>query len=341
VSPVLAHLVVPSAMLLMALMFHITPHLSRPEIFFAVTVAPGFRSSPPGRAILARFRLVLWLNTAAAVIVAALLIGRWPFIVIVGSTWQLVAAAVALVNARRHTLPYAQPSGPREIELLPARGLQGGAVLQLLPFALIGLTALYVSLHWDAIPDRFPIHWDATGRPNGWGTRSFVGVFAPAVISAAVCAAVSGLYYAIAHKTRGGSDTDRRMRNLNLRIVLGVQMLVALTFSWTMMLPVVPGLMRFATVIPTLVALFVVSAIAGGLIMTRRLKASGGDFTPDACWKGGGMFYYNPDDPAIFVVKRFGIGYTLNFGNRWSWLWLALLMLPGLTIAAMTIAKSR
>ena len=269
------------------------------------------------------------------------MIDRWPFAVIVASTWQLVAAAVALVSARRHTLPYAQPSGAREIELLPARGLRGGGFVQLLPFAIIAATALYVSLHWDAIPDRFPIHWDGSGRPNGWSTRSFFGVFGPGLIGAAVCAGVSALYYAIAHKTRGGSDTDRRMRNLNLRIVLGVQTLLALTFSWTMMLSAAPGLVRFVIVMPILIVLFVVSAIVGAVFTTRRLEASGGDFTPDACWKGGGMFYYNPDDPAIFVQKRFGIGYTLNFGNRWSWFWLALLMLPGLTIAAMTIAKTR
>jgi len=44
----------------------------------------------------------------------------------------------------------------------------------------------------------------------------------------------------------------------------------------------------------------------------------------DACWHG--VFYFNPDDPALFVPKRYGIGYTLNFGNRWSWIVLALIL---------------
>jgi len=57
---------------------------------------------------------------------------------------------------------------------------------------------------------------------------------------------------------------------------------------------------------------------------------------PDDGWKG--IFYFNPDDPALFVPKRFGIGYTLNFGNSWSWVVLALIVamvaLPfGLSIA--------
>jgi uncharacterized membrane protein len=32
-----------------------------------------------------------------------------------------------------------------------------------------------------------------------------------------------------------------------------------------------------------------------------------------------GLIYYNPDDPALIVEKRIGIGWTLNLGNRWSW----------------------
>jgi uncharacterized membrane protein len=46
---------------------------------------------------------------------------------------------------------------------------------------------------------------------------------------------------------------------------------------------------------------------------------------PDDAWKG--IFYSNPDDPALLVPKRFGIGYTLNFGNPWSWGLLVLMIL--------------
>jgi uncharacterized membrane protein len=49
-----------------------------------------------------------------------------------------------------------------------------------------------------------------------------------------------------------------------------------------------------------------------------RARDSGRDGTPDACWKFG-LLYYNPDDSALMVEKRFGIGYTVNFGNRTLW----------------------
>ncbi|MCB5239494.1 DUF5808 domain-containing protein [Niallia circulans] len=37
-------------------------------------------------------------------------------------------------------------------------------------------------------------------------------------------------------------------------------------------------------------------------------------FDTDSYWKGG-LFYFNKNDPSIFVEKRFGIGWTLNFAN--------------------------
>ena len=69
---------------------------------------------------------------------------------------------------------------------------------------------------------------------------------------------------------------------------------------------------------------------------TSSVSLFGRTQPPEVGWKG--IFYSNPDDPALFVPKRFGIGYTLNFGNPWSWVVLALILamvaLPiGLSIA--------
>jgi uncharacterized membrane protein len=46
------------------------------------------------------------------------------------------------------------------------------------------------------------------------------------------------------------------------------------------------------------------------------------------------VFYYNPDDPALCVGKRFGIGWTLNFAHWAGWLVLVAMLLPLAAIAA-------
>ncbi|HEU4689717.1 MAG TPA: DUF5808 domain-containing protein, partial [Vicinamibacterales bacterium] len=55
-----------------------------------------------------------------------------------------------------------------------------------------------------------------------------------------------------------------------------------------------------------------------------------GDATPDGAWKVGGLFYFNPHDPAVWVEKRFGLGYTLNMGNARAWLLIGMMLLPAI-----------
>jgi uncharacterized membrane protein len=38
------------------------------------------------------------------------------------------------------------------------------------------------------------------------------------------------------------------------------------------------------------------------------------------------VLYVNRDDPAVMVGKRFGVGWTLNFGNPRSWLLVGVLL---------------
>ena len=45
-----------------------------------------------------------------------------------------------------------------------------------------------------------------------------------------------------------------------------------------------------------------------------------------------GVFYYNPNDPSIFVEKRFGIGWSLNFGNKVAMIFLVLILIATLAI---------
>jgi hypothetical protein len=50
------------------------------------------------------------------------------------------------------------------------------------------------------------------------------------------------------------------------------------------------------------------------------------DSPPAGRWRAG-IFYLNREDPSIFVQKRFGTGYTLNFGQPMAWLLLVVLLI--------------
>lgn len=73
-----------------------------------------------------------------------------------------------------------------------------------------------------------------------------------------------------------------------------------------------------------LVASTAVSLVYGqnGSRLLARVSADGrGGAMPrdnDRYWKGG-IFYVNPDDPALFLPERFGIGWTINLGRPAAW----------------------
>lgn len=63
--------------------------------------------------------------------------------------------------------------------------------------------------------------------------------------------------------------------------------------------------------------------------IVERQRADPAFRDDDRYWYAG-FFYNNPDDPALFVPKRFGLGWTLNFGHpqaRWIMLGMLLIFL--------------
>lgn len=54
-----------------------------------------------------------------------------------------------------------------------------------------------------------------------------------------------------------------------------------------------------------------------------------GDRIPDRYWKLG-IFYFNRDDSAVLVEKRFGLGYSLNFARPTAWVILSLILMAPL-----------
>jgi uncharacterized membrane protein len=59
----------------------------------------------------------------------------------------------------------------------------------------------------------------------------------------------------------------------------------------------------------------------------------------DRYWYGD-FFYNNPDDPAVFVPKRYGLGWTVNFGQPMGKLILIGTLLLPLVLVILTVLVS-
>lgn len=317
--------------------FWILPTWSRPAIFFAVSVVPGFRESAGGARILSNYRIQVLIHVVISfgLILTGAFVQR-PAPLILGVLWLVVAPLVAVSQAHKEVLPHAVAHSTIREASLEARSTQlpGGWALQFGPFAILTIVAIYLGTHWAQIPDRFPVHWGIDGRPNGWSERTAFGVFGPLLISGALVTGISLMAYSFSHLARrmpvpagapAMSDYPHRIAVL----LLGVEYFLAAMFSLVGLLPLTgsPGV---APIVILSAALLIAAAFLGRWVShahDRLPHAVGmpGDGTPDNCWKLG-LFYFNPDDSALFVEKRLGFGYTVNFAHASAWICLALIL---------------
>lgn len=346
-----------AAMAVIAILGHVAPQVVRRELFFAITVPAHFRDSEAGQRVLAAYRRRLWIHALLAMGLAGVLILlHRPALLPLALGWEMCGFVLAFFHARQETVPHAvEPTTRREAALLSRPlVLPGGWVGAVLPFGILGTAALYLKSHWSKIPASFPVHWGLEGADR-WAERTPQAVYGPLVIGAVMCLVLVGLMVAIirisrpVHARGAAAGFDAARRRLILNVLAGTEYFMALELSLISLLPLLPEAARNRAVV-LLGVLPLGLALAVVLLVLRardRLEApvdaqkgaeTVGDRTADSHWKGG-FFYVNPDDPALFVEKRMGLGYTLNFGRPAAWAIIGLLILIPLVVRLLGLGR--
>ncbi len=327
--------------LLIGALNYLMPQLTRRDIFFSVTVAPQFRNTTEARRIHAGYQRGIIIISATALVVMVIALRTGAELLCAGLLMvQLLAALGVFVIAHRKTIWYrSASSSAREASLEPQRRIPGLALLLVGPYLMLACAALLIRTHWSEIPNPMPVHWDLAGNPNGWMPKTPLIFIALIGTEFAMCAIFTFSVVAMRYFSRqvnvSGTNAieERRFRWIGIAVLLaGSYLSAALAF-----LPLNPdatmafGGVTFFLVIMTVGAVELVRRGQGGArLATKRVLS---DRTPDQCWKWG-VIYYNPDDPALMVEKRFGIGWTLNFAHRGAWVF------TGLILASLVIALS-
>lgn len=113
--------------------------------------------------------------------------------------------------------------------------------------------------------------------------------------------------------------------------MFGIALLLASTRIWYYPSMVIPGTYIAFPFVLGVFTLILSTYMVGQ--MGVRIRIPGGsredtgenNLDDDTQWKVG-MFYFNRSDPSILVGRRFGIGWTLNFGNPRSWIIIASML---------------
>lgn len=208
--------------------------------------------------------------------------------------------------------------------------------LWILAVVLLAGTGLLLVSRWDEIPERFPVHWNAQGEPDAWADRSPGSVASPLLLGAGACAFLAVLAWRVGGFTRSADQNDERdvlesrlLRDIFGAVAFGLALLPAILAVQPLRSQ--PGELPrgFGWWIAAGIAVLLAFVFWRSSLAARRLEA----IAPQAAeerefWRWGGILYVNPEDSRLFVPKRVGLGWTLNFGRPVSWLVLAVLLLP-------------
>lgn len=317
------------------------PWFSRRNVLFSVVFADDAAWREP--AMRAVRRVYLWRAVAAGVVVGAagLVLSAVLRLGAGGDTGIFTAAIFimlgamgvlfALAHARVRRLKAA--GAPRQgleasrvtVELgTPDRQavLSAWWVLLLLALPLAG--AVVALAGYGRLPARIAMHYNAVWTPDSFADKSWAVALFP-MFTQLFMAAVFVVSYLFMRRAPasvrgnpqaapGAARFRRVMAALFLAIgVLAQAELLLVELLWFLPVPVWAHFVLLGATLALTAALFVVY-----FHLVRVKKPRGPILDDDARWVLG-LFYYNPGDPSVFVEKRSGIGYTVNFGHPLGW----------------------
>jgi uncharacterized membrane protein len=220
---------------------------------------------------------------------------------------------------------------------------------------VVGACAAFAAMVGD-MPARVPVHWGLDGRPDRWGSPHEYWIFGGVLI---FDLAVTWTSLAALARSRGTrpegvgarwDHLDRRRRRLATRglqwLMFSLDLVIAV--AWPLLgHAAATGADRRVNVIAAGLVIAVVAVIVGfAVVMVRAMRRVERGFEaiglPSTSkrpedWRWGGLVYYAPDDPDVWVEKRYGFGWTLNFARPAAWALLAVLLLPGVVITALVL----
>ena len=209
---------------------------------------------------------------------------------------------------------------------------------------ILAIAALGVILY-PGIPDPIPMHMDFEGNVDAYAAKSNGSVFGfPIGLTAflAICMifshwimtrskrpispnapASSALAYGLFARAQ---SILLLASGLLISAALGIGFLLSSAAIISLGQVVALVLIACVPVVAGSIAITVIYGQSGTKIQARLAAREANDgempIDDDEHWKLG-IFYFNPQDPSLWLPERFGIGWTMNFGRPAAWLVVA------------------
>lgn len=226
----------------------------------------------------------------------------------------------------------------------------------LIPVA-IAIVNLVVGLSLSPnLPTKIPSHWDFQGNLDGYMNKTTFIWFMP-LIQLGMAGVLFFVYKVIGWSKQEISSKNPKesvKRNIIYRRVWSIYILtigIIINILFTLASFYSFGLIGGSVnTILILFWIFTILVIVGSIIISikvgqggSRLKLSNNEQydeksrDDDEFWKLGNTIYYNPEDPTLFIEKRFGVGWTVNAGKPLGMFFIILPFVIIIVILVMAI----
>ncbi|WP_033827453.1 DUF1648 domain-containing protein [Bacillus andreraoultii] len=220
----------------------------------------------------------------------------------------------------------------------------------IIPFFITVISFIWTFLNYDRIPEKIPMQYSLDGTVTNWVDKSIGSVLTFPLIQLFMLGVFIYINIVIG-RSKQQMDPANPKESIKQNMIFRRRWSLYMIISGTMMilLFVYPQISFVYPINPTLS--FIITLVVVGIMVIwaailsittgqggSRVKVAANkrdevmNRDDDQFWKLG-VFYFNPDDPSVWLEKRFGSGWTVNFARPTAWLFLLLTILIPIAIA--------
>ncbi|MDH6673344.1 putative membrane protein [Paenibacillus sp. LBL] len=348
-ASILVFMIIPIIVLLAFM-----PYYTRETVSFGVSVSEEMFHSEALRRLRKQFASIscgIYALILIACLIGLLSIGNTGFEwLIVGSITAIVIASLALnltfhfkMKGIKATLPPATTG--RQVVAIDTNFRRQKLVLSnrwfIIHAVITIISTVWIFQYYDQIPDTIPMKFDFQGSVINYADKSWGVVLLPNIMQVFMILIFMLINWSILNSKQQidpGDPAGSSARNAIFRrrwsfFNTMAGLLLVLMFSLiqlNMIEQLNPELLLVISLaIPLVIVLGAVvlsfTTGQGGSRLKRdpNTPHSTHSANDDKYWKLGSV-YFNPQDPALFVEKRFSVGWTINVASPLAWLFLAV-----------------
>jgi uncharacterized membrane protein len=324
--------------------FVLMPYLVRRDNLFGISAPPAYYKEPEARKM--RMTYAVWSGIIGVICIAAAFIATnmlggdagvyagtgvlFVMLILTGGLYLIMHKKAKKIKARLKWEESGEPVAVADTSFYTKK-IAVSKLWLLVYILIIAATAAVSIVLYPNLPADMPVHIGVQGDIT-YAPKSMTTVLMMPITQLIIAAIFAFVYYTL-KKTRpelsadaveATSEQNRKHRYAWSAFTVFGGMLLLLLFGSIQleMLGIVRGISYIATIIFVAVfigAVVVLSVVFGQSGSRGKVEGAEGSKTvvnrkDDKYWKMG-AFYFNKNDPSVFVEKRFGIGYTLNFAN--------------------------